>query len=37
MEESFTMPPSIMNQLNEFSYGGFLLFCFGTYNKAFGI
>ena len=28
MEESFTMPPSIMNQLNEFSYGGFLLFCF---------
>jgi len=28
MEESFTLPSSMINQLNEFSYGGFLLFCF---------
>jgi len=29
MEESnFTLPTSILNQLNEFSYGGFLLFTF---------
>ncbi len=25
---NFTLPSSIINQLNEFSYGGFLLFCF---------
>ena len=29
MEESgFTLPDSILSQLNEFSYGGFLLFSF---------
>ena len=25
---NFTLPSSIISQLNEFSYGGFLLFCF---------
>jgi len=25
---NFTLPSSITSQLNEFSYGGFLLFCF---------
>ena len=27
-DSNFTLPSSILNQLNEFSYGGFLLFTF---------